>query len=58
MQLLQTKTPSGTRHFVDGTRVSKDVVDRLKATHDQDTFQTKVDGDVVRQYSSLRKRAN
>lgn len=56
MNLLQTETPRAKRYYLDGRRIDRERVDDLKATHDQDCFQTSAEGDVVRKRSCLRPR--
>lgn len=56
MQLLEVQSSAGRRFYVDGKRATRDRINDLKATHDQDSFRTECRGDVTRQYSSLRKR--
>lgn len=56
MQLIEVQSPRGRRFYLDGVRISRERCRDLKARHDQDSFATRITGDITRQFSSLRPR--
>ena len=53
-QLLSvTRSGRPTRYFIDGKRVSFEAYEDIKAGQTLDTFVTKIDGPILRQYCTV-----